>query len=130
MGKTAVAVDLSDSERRELGSLASRRRTAQGMAQRARIVLLAAEGVENKDICARVGASPSPRSKSAAARIARLKSWKPQSGPISTPSTPTQNPSAGPNPPTTFSLASSGSAPLPSAPLKPDQIVTTSESGH
>lgn len=58
MGKTAVAVDLSDSERRELGSLASRRRTAQGLAQRARIVLLAAEGVENKEICARVGASP------------------------------------------------------------------------
>ena len=58
MGKTAVGVDLSDSERRELGSLASRRRTAQGLAQRARIVLLAAEGVENKDICARVGASP------------------------------------------------------------------------
>jgi hypothetical protein len=36
MGKTAVAVDLSDGERRELGSLASRRRTAQGLAQRAR----------------------------------------------------------------------------------------------
>ena len=58
MGKTAVAIDLTDSERRELGSLASRRRTAQGLAQRARIVLLAAEGVENKDICERVGASP------------------------------------------------------------------------
>src|SRR4029077_2905772 len=58
MGKTAVAVDLSDSERRELGSLASRRRTAQGLAQRARIVLLAAGGGENKDICARSGASP------------------------------------------------------------------------
>jgi hypothetical protein len=41
MGKTAVAIDLTDSERRELGSLA-----------------LAAEGVENKDICERVGASP------------------------------------------------------------------------
>jgi hypothetical protein len=35
-----------DSERRELQSFASRRRTAQGLAQRARIVLLAAEGME------------------------------------------------------------------------------------
>lgn len=58
MGKTAVVIDLTDSERRELGSLAARRKTAQGVAQRARMVLLAAEGVENKDICTRLGASP------------------------------------------------------------------------
>jgi len=58
MGKMAVAIDLTDSERRELGSLASRRRTAQGLAQRARIVLLAAEGLENKDVRERVGAAP------------------------------------------------------------------------
>lgn len=58
MGKMAVAIDLTDSERRELGSLASRCRTAQGLAQRARIVLLAAQGVENKNICERVGAAP------------------------------------------------------------------------
>jgi transposase len=32
--------------------------TAQGLAQRARIVLLAAQGVENKNICERVGAAP------------------------------------------------------------------------
>ena len=50
MGRTAVAIELSESERRELESLASRRKTAQGLAQRARIVLLAAEGLENKDI--------------------------------------------------------------------------------
>jgi hypothetical protein len=48
MGKTAVANELSESERRELGGLASRRKTAQGLAQRARIILLAAEGLENK----------------------------------------------------------------------------------
>jgi hypothetical protein len=48
MGKTAVAIDLTPGERRELESLASRRRTAQGLAQRARIALLAAEGVENR----------------------------------------------------------------------------------
>ena len=58
MGKTAVAVDLTEIERRELESLASRRKTAQGLAQRARIVLPAAEGAENKDISVRVGAAP------------------------------------------------------------------------
>jgi hypothetical protein len=47
MGKTAVAIELTRSERRELESLASRRKTAQGPAQRARIVLHAAEGAEN-----------------------------------------------------------------------------------
>jgi transposase len=58
MGKTAVAIDLTAIERRELESLASRRKTAQGLAQRARIVLLAAEGAENRDISLRVGAAP------------------------------------------------------------------------
>ena len=58
MGKAAVGVALTDSERGELASLAARRKTAQGLAQRARIVLLAAEGLENKRICERVGASP------------------------------------------------------------------------
>jgi transposase-like protein len=38
--------------------MASRRKTAQGLAQRARIVLLAAEGAENKDISLRVDAAP------------------------------------------------------------------------
>ena len=58
MGKTAVGIDLTDSERRELESLASRRKTAQGLAQRARIVLHAAAGVANKDISLRLGAAP------------------------------------------------------------------------
>ena len=58
MGRTAVAIELSESERRELESLASRRKTAQGLAQRARIVLLAAERLENKDISLRVEAAP------------------------------------------------------------------------
>jgi transposase len=52
MGKPAVAIDLTEDERRELEELARRRRTAQGLARRARIVLLAAEGLENKEICA------------------------------------------------------------------------------
>jgi transposase len=55
MGKPAVAIELSSSERRELESLARRRTTAQGLARRARIVLAAAEGLENKAIVARLG---------------------------------------------------------------------------
>jgi len=58
VGKTAVAIDLTRNERRELENLASRRKTAQGLAQRARIVLHAAKGAENKDISLRVGAAP------------------------------------------------------------------------
>jgi transposase len=56
MGKPAVAIELTDEERRELSGIASRRRTAQGLARRARIVLLAAEGLENQDICAELDA--------------------------------------------------------------------------
>jgi hypothetical protein len=55
MGKTAVAIDLTPSERRELESLALRRKIAQGLPN-GRIVLHAAEGAENKDISLRVGA--------------------------------------------------------------------------
>lgn len=51
MDKPAVTIDLSAEERRELENLAGRRRAAQGLARRARIVLLAADGLENKDIC-------------------------------------------------------------------------------
>ena len=52
MGKPAVAMELSAVERRELESLARRRKTA----RRARIVLAAAEGLENKAIVETVGA--------------------------------------------------------------------------
>jgi transposase len=50
MGKAAVAIVLTAAERAELESLAGRRRTAQGLARRARIVLAAAAGLENKAI--------------------------------------------------------------------------------
>ena len=56
MGRAAVAITLSASERRELGGLARRRKTAQGLARRARIVLAAADGLENKAIVEQVGA--------------------------------------------------------------------------
>lgn len=56
MGRVAVAIPLSAAERLELESLSRRRKTAQGLARRARIVLAAAEGLENKAIVARLGA--------------------------------------------------------------------------
>ena len=56
-GRVAVAIELSAAERRELESLTRRRKTAQGLARRARIVLLAAEGLENKLIASQLGAS-------------------------------------------------------------------------
>ena len=51
----AVAIVLSDAERRELEGLAGRRKTAQGLARRARIVLSAAAGLQNKQIVERLG---------------------------------------------------------------------------
>lgn len=56
-GRVAVTIDLSAAERRELDELVRRRRTAQGLARRARIVLLAAAGLENKKIAAELGAT-------------------------------------------------------------------------
>jgi transposase len=54
----AVAIELSDREREELEGLSRRRRTAQGLARRAEIVLAAAAGLENKQIAARLGSDP------------------------------------------------------------------------
>ena len=55
MSRVAVAITLSEVEQRELEGLARRRKTAQGLARRARIVLAASEGLENKAIVERVG---------------------------------------------------------------------------
>ena len=56
MGKAAVVIDLDATERRELQSLARAQKTGQAMARRARIMLAAAAGMENKAICFEVGA--------------------------------------------------------------------------
>ena len=56
MARSAVAIDLTVEERAELEGLARRRRTAQGLARRARIVLMAADGHENKLISQQLGA--------------------------------------------------------------------------
>ena len=55
MGRRAVALELSEAERTELSALASRRRTAQALAARARIVLACGEGEQNKVVAARLG---------------------------------------------------------------------------
>ncbi|MGH8632562.1 MAG: IS630 family transposase [Burkholderiales bacterium] len=52
-GKASIII-LSDAERRELESLARRRSTAQALALRARIVLAAAEGGNNRSIAERL----------------------------------------------------------------------------
>ncbi len=53
-GRQLAPLGLSDEERSELESLASRRKTAQALALRARIVLACAEGAQNKDVAARL----------------------------------------------------------------------------
>ena len=54
----AVSIELTQAERLELEGLAGRRRTSQGLARRARIVLAAAEGLQNKEIAAALGSDP------------------------------------------------------------------------
>jgi transposase len=53
-----AALELSESERAELSSLAARRSTAQALALRARIVLACAEGAQNKQVAARLQVDP------------------------------------------------------------------------
>ena len=52
------SLELDEGERRELTSLASRRSTAQGLAQRARIILACADGEQSKVVAARLGIDP------------------------------------------------------------------------
>ena len=65
MAKVAVPIALSVVERRELESLARAHKTGQAMARRARIVLGAAAGLENKAICVEVGADATASSREA-----------------------------------------------------------------
>jgi transposase len=51
----AVAIELTDAERLQLEAWTRRRTSAQALAQRSRIVLLAAEGLRNTEIAARLG---------------------------------------------------------------------------
>lgn len=69
MSRASVTITLSATERRELESLARRRKTAQGLARRARIILTAAQGLENKTIVERLGADVSPHKGSTASTM-------------------------------------------------------------
>jgi transposase len=51
----AVVIELSDEERAQLEAWARRRTSAQALAQRSRVVLLAAEGLKNTEIAERLG---------------------------------------------------------------------------
>jgi transposase len=53
----AVAIELSDEERLQLEAWTRRRRSAQALAQRSRVVLLAADGLSNTEIAKRLGVS-------------------------------------------------------------------------
>jgi transposase len=53
--RAAPQVVLSESERSELKALAGRRKTAQAMAMRARIVLVCAEGLQSKQVADQLG---------------------------------------------------------------------------
>ena len=55
MASGNCALELSDEERAELKALATRRKTAQALALRARIVLACAEGGQNTEVAARLG---------------------------------------------------------------------------
>src|SRR6202022_4067938 len=54
MGRGMAELVLSDAERTELNLLSSRRKTAQALATRARIVLECARGLENQEVAARL----------------------------------------------------------------------------
>ena len=53
----AVAIELSDDERAQLEAWTRRRTSAQALAQRSRVVLLAADGLKNTEIAERLGVS-------------------------------------------------------------------------
>jgi transposase len=55
MGRRLVPLTLSNDERSELKALTSRRKTAQALALRARIVLACSEGSPNKEVAAELG---------------------------------------------------------------------------
>jgi transposase len=59
----AVAIELSDEERGQLEAWARRRTSAQALALRSRIVLLAAQGLSNTEIARRLGISRPPVTK-------------------------------------------------------------------
>ena len=58
LGRSKVALILTDDERVQLDSLAHRSRTAPHLARRARIIFACADGVDNKVVTKRLRMSP------------------------------------------------------------------------
>lgn len=56
-GPAAIGIELTDEERAELTRWARRRKTSQALATRARIVLAAGDGLNNAEICSKLGVS-------------------------------------------------------------------------
>ena len=53
--RVALAISLTDEQERELTRLARSKRTSVRLAQRAQIVLLSAQGLQNKDLAEQLG---------------------------------------------------------------------------
>src|SRR3990167_3780969 len=62
-GRPKAELVLTEIERRDLQALTLRRKTAQALALRARIVLSCADGMDNKDVAARQRVTPQMVSK-------------------------------------------------------------------
>jgi transposase len=62
-GRPKAELVLSDDEREQLVALTLRRKTAQALAQRARIVLAGADGIDNKTVASRQHVTPQTVSK-------------------------------------------------------------------
>src|ERR1700749_2901641 len=73
MGRRFGSLELDEGERRELTSLASHRSTAQGLAQRARIILACADGEQSKVVAARLGIDRDTRGKWPSPTLGRAK---------------------------------------------------------
>lgn len=58
MARFASKIELTTGQRLQIEALAKRRRTSQCLALRARIVLAAAQGLEKREICQRLGVAP------------------------------------------------------------------------
>ena len=67
----AVSIELTEAEREQLESWARRHTSAQALALRSRIVLLAAEGLDNTEIASALGGASRRRSRKWRGRFRR-----------------------------------------------------------
>jgi Homeodomain-like domain len=80
----AVEIVLSEAEREQLESWTRRRSSAQALAQRSRIVLLAAEGLKNTEIAQQLGIGrPMVTKWRSRFAVERLEAWSTSRDPVS-----------------------------------------------